>query len=802
MAKVQHTSVTTIINQTILKGKDRGVLHLKTNNQKWDGLNIEINGYNLINFGTCGYLGLETNPKLKAKAIEYLERYGTQFSVSRTYLYTEENARLEASLKQIFNNRNNVVFSSTSLAHNAVLPILVEREDLIISDQQAHFSIQSAIQIASSKGVTIDMVRHNNMEMLERKIKENRDKYDKIWYMIDGVYSMYGDLPDLETLIMFTEKYPNFYVYVDDAHGMSWTGTHGNGNVIDKIGDNEQFVVISTLAKGFGVVGGVVIFPTEEMYRKIETMGGALSYSHPLSPPVLGACLASASIHLSDEIYDLQRELRNKVNYCNEQFNNSGLPVVSNPETPIFFVGAGQPAVGYNLNKRIIDEGYYINLGVFPAVGMKNTGLRFTVTNHVSKKDIKGLVDAIKYHYPKALEEEGFSDAQVKKAFRLDTSHKINGFIKRKSEFTIEKYDSVAQIDRDLWNNLFQDKGHHDYEGLLSIEKAFSGNESPYQNWKFHYFLVKNEEGKTVLGTFFTEGLFKDDLLSPSEVSLVVEERRKSNPEYLISKMIMMGSLMTEGSHLYLDRNQKNYLGALDKLLKSVDLLKETANANSVLFRDFREDKELENYFYDKGYISMNMPNTNILEGFSFSSEDEYLESLSAKSRRNIKNEVYKTRDMLEATVIKSNIDEETIEKIYSLFLNTKRKNLGVNFFDYPIDIFHEMNKNDKWEFLLIKEKETEEIIGVIASYVTENNYSPVLAGLDYSKNGLYNTYKHLLFNVVLRANELEKKKVYFGLSADFEKKKLGARQVSVKSFIEYSDGYNHDTLLQIENNI
>lgn len=800
MAKVQHTSVTTIINQTILKGKDRGVLHLKADNKEWDGLNINVNGTNLINFGTCGYLGLETNDKLKAKGIEFLERYGTQFSVSRTYLYTESNANLEESLKKIFNGRNNVVFSSTSLAHNAVLPILVEREDMIISDQQAHFSIQSAIQIASSKGVEIDMIRHNNMEMLEQKIKENRDKYEKIWYMIDGVYSMYGDLPDLDTLILFTEKYPNFYVYVDDAHGMSWSGTHGNGHVIDKIGNNEQFVVISTLAKGFGVVGGVAIFPTEEMYRKIETMGGALSYSHPLSPPVLGACLASASIHLSDEIYDLQRELRNKINYCNEQLHNSGLPVISNLDTPIFFIGTGQPSVGYNLNKRIIDEGYYINLGVFPAVGMKNTGLRFTITNHVSNKEIKGLVDAIKFHYPKALEEENFTDFQVRSAFRLDNAQKLNGFVKPKSEFSIEKYNTVAVIDKDLWDNMFRDKGHHDYEGLLSIERAFSNNKNPYQNWKFHYFLVKNQNNEVVLATFFTEGLFKDDLLSPPEVSMVVEEKRKLNPDYLVSKMIMMGSLITEGSHLYLDRNQKNYFGALDLLLKSVDFLKEKAEANSVLLRDFVDDKELENYFYDKGYIAVNMPNTNILEDFSFGDEEEFLESLSSRNRRHIRNDVFKTRD-LTSIVVTPKLEEEELKLFYELFLSVKKQNYSINIFEYPFSLFKEMNDNPNWEFIIIKEIKSKRIIGVVASYKTQKTYSPVTIGLDYEFNATCKTYKQAVYNVVLRANELNLSRINFGLSADTEKRKVGAKQIEVKAYITVSDNYNRDELLQIENN-
>ena len=106
----------------------------------------------------------------------------------------------------------------------------------------------------------VKMIRHNNMDMLEDFIKRGYNQYDKIWYMADGVYSMYGDFPRKKELLYLLEKYPKFHLYFDDAHGAGWTGINGCGSVFEDFKDSEKVVLISTLAKGFGSIGGIADF--------------------------------------------------------------------------------------------------------------------------------------------------------------------------------------------------------------------------------------------------------------------------------------------------------------------------------------------------------------------------------------------------------------------------------------------------------------------------------------------------------------------------------------------------------------
>ncbi len=407
MAKISHPNFVDTINDVLFEAKKREVLLLESNDIKWQGSHIHINNKDLSNFGTCGYMGLETHPKVIEKTIEYTKNYGTQFSVSRTYLTSRKNKYLEELLSQIFNNKPVIAFTSTTLTHIGILPIVVGQNDAIILDQQSHISIQNAAQLMAPRGLPIEIIRHSNMEMLEYKLKSYYDKCDKIWYMIDGVYSMYGDIAPIEEINALMQKYPKLHLYVDDAHGMSWYGKNGCGRIFEQCELNERTIYVSTLAKGFGTMGGLVVFPNDSWYNKVILHGGPLAYSHPIPPPMMGASIASAEIHLSSEIVDIQKSLREKLEYTKKLIEESNLPLVSNPETPIFFIATGQPNVGYNLNHRILNDGFYVTIGLFPAVPIKNTGLRFTINNHLTNPQIKSFVDSLKKHYPQVLKEEG-----------------------------------------------------------------------------------------------------------------------------------------------------------------------------------------------------------------------------------------------------------------------------------------------------------------------------------------------------------------------------------------------------------
>ncbi|MEM8526104.1 MAG: aminotransferase class I/II-fold pyridoxal phosphate-dependent enzyme [Bacteroidota bacterium] len=407
------------VERSFRLGNESKAIGLTNETDFWNGQDIKVDNQQLINFGTCGYLGLETDRRLIEKSMDYASRFGTQFSVSRAYLKSNLLDELETRLSKIFNNKKVFVFSSTTLAHMSVLPVLISDKDLIILDKQVHFSVQTGTGLLASKKVATRMVKHNDMEKLEQYILHYKDRYDKIWYMVDGVYSMFGDVAPMRDINALMQKYEQLHVYVDDAHGMAWCGSNGSGAIFDDIAVPERVVLSSTLAKGFGATGGFVVFPTEEFYNKVWQFGGPLSYSHPLAPAILGASVAAGDILLSPEIEVLQQDLKDKIDYCNDLLESTNLPILSNPNTPINFIGVGELETGCQLNKKMIDDGFYVNLALFPTVPTNNTGMRFTITRHVDKQQIYNFVEALGYHYEQTLREQNTCVEEVSKAFNL-----------------------------------------------------------------------------------------------------------------------------------------------------------------------------------------------------------------------------------------------------------------------------------------------------------------------------------------------------------------------------------------------
>ena len=217
-----------LANQIIEQGRSVGILHNVINNYKTDGKNLLINDKRVTYFGNCSYLGLENDLRLKEAAIDAIERYGIQFSCSRTYARIPLYDEIEFLLSQIF-GRPTIAAPTTTLAHMSTVPVLMRRNDVIIIDQQAHSSMHDALAIAKDMGAQVEILRHNRMDMLESRLKKLIQQYDRVWFMTDGIFSMFGDIAPLSTLSNLMNKYDNFYCYIDDAHGMSWTGQHGCG---------------------------------------------------------------------------------------------------------------------------------------------------------------------------------------------------------------------------------------------------------------------------------------------------------------------------------------------------------------------------------------------------------------------------------------------------------------------------------------------------------------------------------------------------------------------------------------------
>lgn len=812
MAKINHNNSLDTIDELITDAKKHGVTHLVSDITKIAERKLSVSNKDLLNFGTCGYLGLELDQRLKDGAIDFANKFGTQYGISRGFLSSGINEQLENYLSQMYDKQPVITYSSTSSAHISVIPTIIRQDDAIILDQQVHMSVQTAAQLLRQKGVPIEMIRHSNLEMLERQLVQLCKKYKKVWYLIDGVYSMYGDVAPMDSLIKLLKKYEQLYVYVDDAHGMSWYGKNGTGYINSKIAKHEKIILLTTMGKGFGVTGGIAVFPNEEMYRKVRIFGGPLVYSHPLAPPIIGAAIASAKIHLSDDIYRIQNELRENIDYCNLLLSKTELTVISDPITPINFIGMGQPKLTFNMVKRLLIDGFFVNAALFPAVSMKNSGVRISISRQVKKNEIKEFVDALVYHYPKVLEEENKTIYDVRKAFKIASQSNTHigelppGELSLTEKclnntLSIEEKRTITDIDKKEWNTMMAANGSFDWDGLLSLEDVFHDNPKPEENWDFYYFIIRDTNKQAILATFFTSTIGKDDMLSLESVSIQIEEKRKFDPYYLTSKTLTMGSMLTEGHHYYIDRNhpewKKSFILLLDRIVK----LQDSINANSLFFRDFdKEDIEFKEIFMKEGFASIDMPNTNIVKNLQWNNDNNLFENISSNSRKHLRREVLKYEHVFE-TEYKEKLTDEEAEYYYNLYLSVGNKNREINMFRYPREIIKKLAKHPNWEFIVLTPKPEFDIrserkaVAAVWCYKTETHFCPMIIGLDYDYNSEFKVYKQALYQVLKRAHILHLSKVYLGLSADTEKRKYGAVQQARVAYIQTKDNYNLEVI-------
>jgi 7-keto-8-aminopelargonate synthetase-like enzyme len=383
-----------LANRVVSQGRDLGLGHLKVQEVLEKGKSVLVNNKKLVSFSNCGYLGLEFHPQLIEAAKEATDRYGTHFSSSRSFLELSIFEELEALLSDIF-GKPTLYAQSTTLGHIAVIPTIIDANDALILDHRVHNSIANAASMVKSRGTYVEVIRHNNMEMLESRIQKLQDKYDRVWYMADGVYSMLGDTAPVSQLHDLMDKYEKFHVYYDDAHGMSWTGLHGSGYVLNRTPYHDKMVLITSLGKGFGTLGSALVLPDKETHTLVRNIGATLMFSIQPQPATVAASIASAKLHLSNEIQEQQQKIRANIAYFNLTARARRLPLASGENTPIFYMGIGSPEATFAISRKAIDSGFYINSVVYPAVPHKNTGLRITVTANHSYSDIYELLACI-----------------------------------------------------------------------------------------------------------------------------------------------------------------------------------------------------------------------------------------------------------------------------------------------------------------------------------------------------------------------------------------------------------------------
>jgi 7-keto-8-aminopelargonate synthetase-like enzyme len=206
---------------------------------------------------------------------------------------------------------------------------------------------------------------------------------------------MFGDFAPFKGLAALLDRWPQLRLYVDDAHATGWLEAHGRGGALAALGHRSEVVVALSLNKSFAAAGGALALPDENARNRVRRCGGPMIFSGPIQPPMLGAAVASAEIHLTESHAAAQAELLSRIDHAFARADALGLPLGTRDRTPIFFTPCDSTDEAFDYARAVQRKGFWVCPSTFPAVPINRPGVRFTITMHNEREDIDGLIDAL-----------------------------------------------------------------------------------------------------------------------------------------------------------------------------------------------------------------------------------------------------------------------------------------------------------------------------------------------------------------------------------------------------------------------
>lgn len=342
---------------------------------------INLNGREVVNLSSNNYLGLSNHPRVKKAAMEAIEKYGAGAGAVRTIVGNQDLlGQLEDVLAEFKHEEAVMCFQSGLNCNIGTIQAIVEKGDLIISDELNHASIIDGVRLSRADKA---IFRHSDMEHLEQILQEKREQYNRVLIITDGVFSMDGDLAKLPQIVELAEQY-DAMTYVDDAHGSGVLGQSGRGTV-DHFGLHGRVdFIIGTLSKAIGVVGGYVA-SKQETKTWLSHRARPLLFSTALPPAATAAAMESVKMLMESE--ELSNKLWDNASYFKEKLGKLGFDT-GHSETPITPVIIGNEADTMAFSKALLEEGVYVSGIVFPTVPKGTGRLRVMISAAHTKEDL------------------------------------------------------------------------------------------------------------------------------------------------------------------------------------------------------------------------------------------------------------------------------------------------------------------------------------------------------------------------------------------------------------------------------
>ena len=332
---------------------------------------VVIKGKKVLMFGSNSYLGLTNHPKVKEAAIAAIRKYGTGCAGSRFLNGTLDiHIKLEEKLASFVGKEGALCYSTGFQVNLGVVSLLAGRHDYLLLDELDHASIIEGSRLSFSKVLKF---AHNDMDALESKLKLcHNDRIKMI--VVDGIFSMEGDIVKLPELVQLAEKY-NASIMVDDAHSLGVLGKNGSGTASHFGLTDKVDLIMGTFSKSFASLGGFIA-ADKEVINFIKHNSRTLIFSASMTPSSVAAVLAS--IEIMENEPERINHLWDLTHHALKGFKAAGFDT-GKSETPIIPLFIRDDIKALKLTHILLEDGVFVNPVVSPAVPKEDSLIRYSL---------------------------------------------------------------------------------------------------------------------------------------------------------------------------------------------------------------------------------------------------------------------------------------------------------------------------------------------------------------------------------------------------------------------------------------
>lgn len=341
------------------------------------GTEVTMAGHRVLMFGSNAYTGLTGDERIIEAGVNAMRKYGSGCAGSRFLNGTLDlHVQLEKELATFVGKDEALCFSTGFTVNSGVIACLTDRNDYIICDDRDHASIVDGRRLSFSQNLKY---KHNDMADLEKQLQKCNPESVKL-IVVDGVFSMEGDLAKLPEIVELKHKY-NATIMVDEAHGLGVFGRQGRG-VCDHFGlTDEVDLIMGTFSKSLASIGGFIA-ADKSIINWLRHNCRTYIFSASNTPAATAAALEA--LHIIQQEPERLENLWKVTNYALKRFREEGFEI-GDTESPIIPLYVRDTDKTFLVTKLAFDEGVFINSVIPPACAPQDTLVRFALmANHTT----------------------------------------------------------------------------------------------------------------------------------------------------------------------------------------------------------------------------------------------------------------------------------------------------------------------------------------------------------------------------------------------------------------------------------